>query len=490
MDDLKQRAVRGGLAKMASQALTLVCRLGSLMVLARVLSPGDFGLVAMVTALTGLLDVFRDVGLSAAAVQRTTITDDQMSTLFWINVLVGAVLSGIAVLCAPAIAHFYNEPRLVWITIAIAGTFFVRCASAQHGALLKRQMRFVLLAAIEACSLLVAIAVAIAMALTGFGYWSLVAMTAAMPIVYGLLVWLFGSWTPGPPRRSPELGAMIRFGGTVTLNGIVVYAAYNLEKVLLGRFWGAEALGTYGRAYQLVNIPTENLNSALGEVAFSTLARVKDDPERFKAYFLTAYSFVVAITIPVTLACGLFAPQLVRVLLGPQWDSAAPIFRLLAPTILVYAMINPLWWVMASKGLVVRSLRIALVLAPLVMLGYVLGLPYGPVGVAFGFSAVMLLWLVPHIIWCVHGTEISPGDVFRSVGRPLASGLGAAAVSWFAVNALGVTTSPWVDLSVGLSVLGLVYGLTLILVFGQGRLYLNLLRSLKDARSSDALPSV
>ena len=129
----------------------------------------------------------------------------------------------------------------------------------------------------------------------------------------------------------------------------------NFEKVLLGRFWGADAIGIYGRAYQLINIPTDNLNSAAGEVAFSALSRLQDDPSRLKSYFLKGYSLVLALTLPITIACALFADDMIFVLLGPKWKDAAAIFRLLAPTILVFAIANPLSWLLSSIGLVGRS---------------------------------------------------------------------------------------------------------------------------------------
>ena len=260
------------------------------MVLARLLDPTDFGLVAMVTALTGVLNLFRDFGLSTATVQRTSVTSEQLSTLFWINLLVGVLLTCLALAGAPFIADFYHEPRLRWITIALAGSFLFNALGVQHSALLQRQMRFTTLAAIDTASVAASVAVGIWMALGGSGYWALVGMTIVAPVVYGISVWLASAWVPGLPRRQVGLRSMMRFGGTVTLNGIVVYVAYNLEKVLLGRFWGADALGIYGRAYQLVNLPTENLNSAMGDVALSALSRIKDDPSRLKSYFLKGYS--------------------------------------------------------------------------------------------------------------------------------------------------------------------------------------------------------
>ena len=160
---------------------------------------------------------------------------------------------------------------------------------------------------------------------------------------------------------------MMHFGGTLTLNGLVAYVAYNAEKVMIGRFWGADAIGIYGRAYQLVNIPTDNLNSAVGEVAFSALSRLQDDPIRFRSYFLKGFSLVLGLTLPITIACALFADDVVFVLLGPKWNDAAAIVRLLAPTIAIFAIINPLGWLIYSIGLVARNLKIALVFAPIMI---------------------------------------------------------------------------------------------------------------------------
>jgi PST family polysaccharide transporter len=275
----------------------------------------------------------------------------------------------------------------------------------------------------------------------------------------------------------------MHFGGTLTLNGVVAYVAYNLEKVLLGRFWGVDAIGIYGRAYQLINIPTDNLNTAVGEVAFSALSRAQDDPRRLRNYFLKGYSLVLALTIPVTLVCALFADDVVSVFLGPKWKEVAVIFRLLAPTILIFAIINPLGWLIYSLGLVARSLRIALVFAPLIIVGCVMGLPYGPKGVAFAYSAVMILWLLPHIAWSVHGTVISFSDIFFTAGRPLAVGIVACAFALGVRLSIGPIMSALPRLvlesaSVFIPFLGI-----LLFVTGQKAFYLDLLRGLKKPSS-------
>jgi PST family polysaccharide transporter len=483
MKDLKQKTIRGGLARLGAQAANFLLRMGSLMVLARLLGPKDYGLVGMVTAFTGVLSLFRDFGLSSATVQHTTVTDDQVSTLFWINMLFGALLMLLSMAMAPAIAAFYHEPRLLAVTAVLAVGFLFNAAGVQHGALLQREMRFTALAVINTVSLVASTAIAIAGAKGGYGYWALVAMTVTFPLVVSIGYWLATGWIPGMPRRRAGVRSLMRFGTTLTLNGLVAYVAYNCEKVLLGRFWGVDAIGIYGRAYQLINIPTENLNTAVGEVAFAALSRTQDDPNRLKSYFLKGYSLVLALTIPITVVCALFADDVVSVFLGPKWKDVAAIFRLLAPTILIFAIINPLGWLMYSLGLVARGLKIALVFAPLIITGCIIGLPYGPKGVAFAYSTVMILWLLPHIAWCVHGTVISFWDVLLTGGRPLATGIAAGGLAFAVRLSILHQMSALPRLILESATVFIPFFGILLFVAGQKSFYLDLLRGLRRPSS-------
>jgi len=277
---------------------------------------------------------------------------------------------------------------------------------------------------------------------------------------------------------------MLQFGGTLTLNGLVAYVAYNAEKVMIGRFWGADAIGIYGRAYQLVTFPIDNLNSAVGEVAFSALSRLQNDPIRFKSYFLKGFSLVVGLTLPITIACALFADELVYCLLGPKWKDAAAIVRLLAPTIAIFAIVNPLGWFVYSLGMVARSLKIALVFAPFMITGYVIGLSYGPKGVAFAYSSVMTLWLIPLILWCIHGTMISFRDILSAVSPPLASGILAGALAFGMRLISDQYVSPLPRLLLESSVLFATFFGVLLFAAGQKSLYVDLLRGLKGSPSA------
>jgi PST family polysaccharide transporter len=476
MKDLKQRVIRGGFAKICSQGASFLVRMGSLMILARLLDPKDFGLVGMVTAVTGVFNVFRDFGLSAAAVQRTTVTNEQASTLFWINLSVGAILGLLVVAMAPFVVLFYHEPRLLGVTAALASGFLFNAAGVQHSAILERQMRFTTLSVIDIVSLLTSILVGIGMALHGYGYWALVATTIVAPLVYTVGAWLTTAWVPGRPHKRSGVRSMMRFGGTLTLNGLVMYIATNFEKILLGRFWGADAIGIYGRAYQLVNIPNDNLNSAAGGVAFAALSRLQDDPSRFRSYFLKGYALVLSLTVPITVACALFASDVIAVFLGPKWKSAVTVFRLLAPTTLAFAIINPMGWLLMSLGLVRRGLNMALVLAPVMIAGYAIGLPYGPRGVAFAYSAMMTLCVIPLIACAVRGTVISVRDILLTASRPLLSGIVAAGLVLGLQFWYGPFLSPLPRLILGVALVLAAYLGMLLYVMGQKQFYLDLLR--------------
>jgi O-antigen/teichoic acid export membrane protein len=476
--ELKGRTARGALISTFSQGANFVLRLGSMVILARILAPADFGVVGMVTAFTGFLGLFRDCGLSMATVQRASISREQTSMLFWINLAVGALLAALCSAAAPLLAAFYHEPRLLWVTVATGCGFVFNGAAAQHRALLQRNMRFMILTAIDLISLTGSIAIGIGMALGGMRYWALVGMAVSIPVISVFGLWAVSGWIPGPPRRGADVLSMIRYGGMVTLNNLVGYVAANADKVLLGRFWGAEVLGIYGRAYQLINLPTENLNSSIGLVAFPALSRLQNDPQRLRNYFLKGYSLFLSLVMPITMGCALFAEDIVRVFLGPKWGATAPLFRLMAPTIFTFALVNPLSWLMLATGRAARNLKIALVVAPCMILGYAAGLSHGPAGVAAGFSVAMTLCAVPVIFWATHGTPVTGLDTLKVVVRPLLSiliGAGVTLVAWNLIQSLAPVV---LRLIVAMTVLFGVYTSVLWFGMGQKAVYVELLREI------------
>jgi O-antigen/teichoic acid export membrane protein len=476
-DELKRKSVRGGVAVIVAQGAKFLLQTGTVVLMTRLLSPEDFGLTGMVATLTGFLGLFRDAGLSAATVQRLEVTHEQISTLFWINLAVGAGLTACTVLLAPAVVRFYGDPRLYWMTIVAGTAFLFNGLTAQHGALISREMRFATQARIDVMALAASSAAGVVMALIGWRYWSLVWMGLVSSIVTTVGVLLAVPWAPGPPRRGVGVWSILRFGGLATCNSLLVYLAWNAQNILLGRFWGAHALGLYGRAFQLATLPVEQFSSTLGVVAISGLSAIQDDPARLSRSFLSGYSLLLSATIPIAIFCPLFANEIIHVLLGEKWMDVVPIFQLLAPTSLVFALANPLSWLIIARGRVGRVVGITAATTPVVIVGVLLGLSHGPTGVALGYSVAMVLIMIPITAWSKDGTGITWFDLWNVTGIPLFAGSLAGAAGVGVKVAFGGGLAPILVLALGVGMVFSVYAGALV-AMGQKKLYLDLLTEL------------
>jgi PST family polysaccharide transporter len=470
---------------LSAQGLKFVIQTATTMVLARLLSPQDFGLQGMVLVMTGFLGLFQDAGLGMATIQRLEITHEQTSTLFWINVAVGVILATVCAASAPLLTAFYQEPRLYWIVVISGATFIFSGLAAQHSALLARGMRFVALARIGVLSLMAGSVTGIVMALLGYRYWSLVGMAMAGSVVGTASVWLSVPWVPGPPRRGCGVCSMLRFGGMAICNSFVIFLAWNAEKILLGRFCGADALGLYGRAYQLVTAPVLQFERSLSSIAFPALSRIQHDSERLAKSFLSAYYLHLSLTIPITITCVLFAEEIVGIVLGGNWMAAAAIFRLLAPVAVVFAVANPLSWLVMSTGRIGRALSMSAATTPLVILGIVLGLSQGPKGVALAYSSAMTLVLIPIAAWSKLGTGITWVDLWRATKPPLLSGFLAGAAGLLVKLTLGGRLPVIPYLFVGIGVVLGIYACVLLIALDQKHWYIELLSHLLPRLQAD-----
>jgi O-antigen/teichoic acid export membrane protein len=478
LTDLKGKSVRGGAVTVLGQGVGMALQIGTTFILARLLSPTDYGLQSMVVTLTAFFTLFRDAGLSVATVQRETLTHEQISTLFWINLGLGTVLTLLVASAGPFLAAFYKEPRLLWLTVASASIFLFNSLSVQHKALLDRGMRFSTSVKIDILSCTIGSVVAVGMAVLGFGYWSLICQNISLPIISTAATWIAMPWVPGRPRWTPELRSMVRFGGTVTLNSVVVYLAYNTEKILLGRFWGAAPLGLYTRAYQLATLPVQQLIGAIHIVAFSVLSRMQGEVQRLQRAYLKSLAMIVSLTIPVVIGTALFANEIVLFMLGPKWIGAAPVLRLLSPTVLIFALMNPFNTFLRATGRVGRSLKIALLICPVVILGIMVGLRRGPAGVAAGYSTAMVLLFVPVMAWVIHGTGITFGDYWFSIKPPFISGVVGGAAGWLFKVAFHGALAPAPLLMWGLTLSFAVYAFVLLIAMGQKDLYIDMVNHL------------
>jgi PST family polysaccharide transporter len=417
--DIARRSARGVAATVTAQGLKFAVQTTATMVLARLLTPADFGLVAMVAAFTGFVGLFKDLGLSIATVQRREINHAQISSLFWTNVGLSVVLMGVVAMAAPAVAGFYNEPRLMWITIAVGGTFILGGLSTQHTALLQRQMRFEALAAIQVVSLLAGSTAGIVLAWRGAGYWSLVAMSAVTALTDAIMVWSVVRWRPGRPGIGRGVIDMLRFGRDVTAFNCLNYLSRNVDNVLIGNAWGPGALGIYSRAYSLLLFPLQQVNAPIAAVAIPALSRLQGNPAQFRRYYCRMVQLIAYVAIPLVMLLAILANEVVLIVLGDQWVDAARIFRIFSLFAMSQSILTTVGWVLASLGRTRRMLALGIVTAVCVVVAFAIGLPWGPVGVAWAGTIAFTGLVVPNMIVAFENTPVSLADVWESVWRPV-----------------------------------------------------------------------
>jgi len=423
--DLKGRSVRGGVITLTSQGTQFALQTVSTVVLARLLTPTDFGLVAMVTAITGLASAFADFGLSEATIQRKEINHDQVSALFWINLAIGLGLTLIVATLGPILAWIYHEPRIRTITFVLSLTFLVGGLRVQPNALLKRQMRFGALAFRDIASYAIAVPLAIVMAWRGSGYWALVALPLTLNTVQMVLSWLLVHWRPSLPRRASDLRSLLAFGGNVSVSYLVTNLNRSADGALVGWYWGAGPLGFYSRAYNLLMLPVRQLSLPAGNVAIPTFSRIQNEAERFARYYLRTASLIMWICAPLFGFLSVAAAPVIALILGPQWGEAAPVFQILAVSALGQLFLEMSIWMLVSRGLSGRLLKMLLIISPILIGGFLVGLPFGIKGVALAGSVVQIAILPWMLHFTFRGTELSLTRLVQAIVYPLSLCLAA-----------------------------------------------------------------
>jgi len=476
--NLKSKTIRGGAITFIAQGIKVTLYVGSTVLLARLLTPSDFGLISMVTGITGFVEAFKDAGLSLATVQREHINQQQVSTLFWINVGLSAFLMALVLALSPFLAMFYHEPRLSLVAAAIGCTFLLGGLTVQHQALLRRNLRFKELAVIDVISLSTGILTAIGMAIVGFHYWALVGMTLVSALTNVIAVWIALPWRPGRPQRGCGVRPLIAFGGSIVTTRFVYSFVTNVPNVLIGWYWGAGAVGLYQKAYSLLTFAIDQIHTPVAAVALSPLSRVQSEPERFRRYFLAGYSIVISFALPVVVISAVFSEEIIRVVLGVQWGGAVGIFRWLAIGSVFVILLNPLGMVLQAAGRAARQVKITLVDSALVTGAYVAGLKYGPLGVAIGFVIVRAIVYVPISYAMLKGTGIALGRLCRTASLPvIAAGLAAVAGLILKLWLTGMINRVFL-LALGVCLMLSIYALVLLVVFGRWEFYRDVLQEL------------
>jgi O-antigen/teichoic acid export membrane protein len=468
LDDLKRRAVSSGAITVGAQAAKFGLNLGGLVVLARVLTPEDFGLIAMVSAVIGFVRIFRDAGLPTATVQREGITHAQVSNLFWINALISAGIGLVLVVASPLVAWFYGEPRLVGITVALCLGGVMSGLTGQHMALLSRQMRFGAVARIDIASLGGGLVVGVAMSLLRCRYWSLVGMNLATAVIGLWLAWSACGWRPQRPTRGSGISTLITFGFNLTAGGFVYSMARGIDSVLIGRIYGADLLGLYSRASAMLARPLEQFVGPVEAVFVPAFSRLQGQEARYRRVFLLVYEALALIGALFTgLLLGLAHPMTL-VVLGHNWEAASTIFAGFAAVALFVPLCSACSWLMTSQGRGRDSLVSSVVVSGVTVTAFVAGIPWGPAGVATAYSISGFLVQIP-VVYYIAGRQgpVSTRDLWTSTVRQLPVWLIVSATAWL-VGTRWVTSAPLVQFVVGTAA-GLVAGIVYISLSARSR---------------------
>jgi len=416
---MKQQAIRGGMLTSASQGILFLLRLASIMVLARMLIPEHFGLIGMVTSLTILIERFQDLGLGDAIVQRKEITHKQVSTLFWVNLGICTFLTIVVALSAKVVAWFYNDERLVWITVAFSLNFIFSGLAIQHQALIRRRMRFDHFALINILSTTFGFIVAIMLAWLGYGYWALVWKELGRTLFNTVLAWLFCSWRPGLPVRNAGVKSMLKFGGNVTGYNMLFYLSHNLDSILLGKFFGAVPVGLYSRAKQLTTIPVNQLIEPIKYIALPGLSTLQNDPAKYRNYFEKMLAVISFIYMPLIVYIGIYSHPIVYIALGSQWMDVVPIFRLLAISMFASPVVTLLGMIMLSSGQSKRYLLWGLFTSTCTIVAFAVGIRWGLIGIAASWPIATAINLIFSLFFVFNATPVGIASTLNNIYRPV-----------------------------------------------------------------------
>ena len=455
--DLGARSARGGAITFAAQVVRFAIRTASTILLARLLTPRDYGLIGMVVVLVDFVSMFQYLGLATATVKWATLNHRQVSTLFWINVAMSAAIMLATIAAAPALAWFYQEPRLLAITACYAVSIFLTGLNIQHEAILSRQMRFAAIAIIEITAIAVGLAAAVVAAVYGAGYWALVINQLVMTLATVVGVWSTCRWRPGLPARHTGVRSMLSYGGNLTGYNFTNYFARNLDNALIGKFWGAYQLGVYSRAYQMLLMPMAQINNPLVSVAVPALSRLTDSPDRYRMAYLRIVEKIAMITMPAIMFMIASSDWLVLVLLGPQWREASRIFMLLGVAALIQPVTRTAPWLFTTQGRARELLHWGFISGGIAVISILAGLRWGAMGVATAYATTDVCITTPLLFWWVgRRGPVHASDFYRTIAPAVCASLCSLAALLICRPWLAASTNLIARLSVALSVTLLV----------------------------------
>ncbi|MCW5549621.1 MAG: oligosaccharide flippase family protein [Opitutaceae bacterium] len=454
------RLAAGGAAVVWVQALRLLLRLVSMVTLARLLSPLDFGLFGMAALVYGLLQTVRDLGISAAAMQQGNLTPGESRLLLWLQSGAGLLVAALTCALAPLVAAFFAQPVLQSLLYALSVSFLLQGIGGQYRVELGRELRFRTISLIEAGGLVAGITTAIVLAARGHGYWSLAAMILVQEGATMLGLVLTAPVRLAGRTEFSGAGRFLRHGFQLAGFNLVQYAAQMVDQAFVAVRFGSHALGLYGRAWQLGTLPTYGLVAGLTGWMIQGLVKLRDEPEAFRQWCRRVLNALAYACLPLG-ALLVAAPDLaLRGLLGPQWSEAAGMLRWLALTLPLQPWLFAELWILAACRRSRRLLLWSLVRLLALAVALLIFAEAGPVAIAATVTGVQWL-LLPVSLWLVgQASPFRPRDLLTASAGPVLLGL-------LTVSALWLTRPLWVDsadLSAGLMVLGVMAATTAALM--------------------------
>ena len=431
LKDLGRLALRGGIVSVAMQYGNGALQIAAAIILARLLAPEDFGLVAIVTVLTSFAPLLIDFGLGDATTQKSKITQTQVSSLFWLSSVIGLTIAVVVAACSPLIAWLYRDPRLEPIALYAAITFVLAGVSNQHLALLRRTMQFGKIAKIQLLGTLAGIAIAVIIAICGYGYWALVLrpITNSFCVAFG--AWLACRWRPGFPVFDSEVKSMVRFGLHVVGFSVTYTLARAVDRIALGLFYRPDQVGYYQNAMTLYDNSIFSALIQMHTVGSAALSKLQSNPAALRKKYEAALSALAFFVMPLAAILSVTAEDLTVILLGEKWRAAGSLLSIIALRGIFHVVEGSQGWLHLSVGRADRWRNwgiVSLVVQVVAVLG---GLPFGAKGVAVAVVAASLLIAVPSITYAGRPIGIGAALVIRAVRPQLIGAISTAVGGWW-----------------------------------------------------------
>ncbi|AFY81401.1 MOP flippase family protein [Oscillatoria acuminata] len=401
-----------------SQLTRQVMQFVTTAILARLLSPSDFGLLGMASIVIGFVGLFMDLGTSAAVIQKKNISDSFLYSVFWMNVGFGFLAMLTLFSLSPLVASFYKEPKLTAILQVLSITFLISGLGILQKSLLERNLEFNKLAKIEIIAVVIGSILGITLAILKFGVWSLISQSLTGVCVTTLMLWFSQRWSPRLIFHWREISLVSNYSLNLTGFTIFNYFIRNADYLLIGKYLGSEDLGHYTLAYRLMLYPLQNISAVIGRVMFPVLCKIQDDNLQFRRVYLRITSCIALMAFPIMAGMWVIAEPLIITIFGWEWQPVIPLLMILAPVGLLQGLGTTVGTIYQAKGRTDWMLRWGIFAGTLVMLAFVIGLQWGIIGVAASYTVASLILTYPGFAIPFRLIQLSIIDYLSVVWRP------------------------------------------------------------------------